>query len=77
MSGDGIHSSDGPRIMLLVVVILPVAYASKPLPQFLMMLPPVETIEVTDTSTGPGKFSKRQSLILKLVDPAATTGLNG
>ena len=54
MSGAGNHSSEGPRIILLEVVILPVAYASKPLPQFLIILLPAETTEVADTSTLPG-----------------------
>ena len=54
VSGDGTHSSEGPRMILLDVVIFAVAYASNPVPQFLIILPPVETIEVTERSTGPG-----------------------
>ena len=54
MSGDGMNSSAGPRMILLVVVILPVAYASRPEPQFRIIFPPVETTVVTERSRAPG-----------------------
>ena len=74
MSGDGINSSAGPRIILLVVVILPVANVLSPVPQLRIMFPPVETTLVTDKSTGPGKFSNRESLTLRTSEFCALIG---
>ena len=54
MSGDGNHSSAGPSIILLIVVILPVAYDSRPVPQFLMIFPVAATTVEEETSTEPG-----------------------
>ena len=53
---------------LFCVLILPVAYASRPLPQFRMIFPPVDTTVVTDRSRGPAKFSNKQSFILTVSD---------
>ena len=54
MSGEAINSSAGPSMILFVVVILPVAYASRPEPQFRIIFPPVETTVVTERSRAPG-----------------------
>ena len=69
MSGDGNHSSAGPKIILLLVVILPVAYTSIPVPQLRIILPPVDATSTTDISTDPGKFSIKQSFNLKTFEP--------
>ena len=74
MSGDGNHSSAGPKIILLLVVILPVAYASIPVPQLRIILPPVDATSTTDISTYPGKFSIKQSFNLKTFELWASIG---